>query len=70
MGDFGCDNYVDIRPADVVDVYWEVGKNYIVDRRYSTWLLHETGFFFIEGLSSTVRQYLVYGDPRCASRVI
>ena len=45
MGDFGCDNYVDIRTADAVDVYWEVGKNYIVDRRYSTWLLHETGFF-------------------------
>lgn len=46
MGDFGCDNYVDIRTADAVDVYWEVGKNYIVDRRYSTWLLHETGFFY------------------------
>ena len=46
MGDFECNNYVDIRPADAVDVYWEVGKNYIVDRRYSTWLLHETGFFY------------------------
>ena len=42
MGVYGWyDNYVDIRPADAVDVNWEVGKKYIVDQRYSTWLLHE-----------------------------
>ena len=69
-GAFGWnDNYVDTRPADTVDVNWEVGKKYVVGQRDSTWLLHEMGFC-LEGLSSTVRQNLVYGDPRCASRVI
>ena len=60
---------MDTRPADAVDVNWEVGKKYVVGQRDSTWLLHEMGIC-LEGLSSTVRQNLVYGDPRCASRVI
>ena len=57
-----------IRTADTVDVNWEVGNKYVVGQRDSTWLLHE--MFVLEGLLSTVRQNLVYGDPRCASRVI
>ena len=47
------------------DCCWEVGKNYKVNRRNLTWLLQELGIFFLlEGLSSTVRQYLDYGDSK------
>ena len=58
---------MDIRSGNAGDVYWEVGRINIVGRRDTLWLLQEMEFFMVEGLSSTVRQHLVYGDPRCAS---
>ena len=69
-GLFAYEDYVYIGSGNAVDVYWEVGRIYILDRWHTIWLLQEMGFFIIEDLSFTVRQRLVYGDPRCASRVL